>query len=251
MSRFSGLLVLSLVLLLARAGSASAQSTGAAAGSQPDAWNIAIYPVLAWVPFYRDLDFSLPPLDIGDENRGSLNNLHLHGAFLGGLAVSHGIWRFDVNGIWASIGGDRVERPTFSVGADFYYGYGSFGIKVAKEFYVTGGVRRLAFKYDFVVPEGTDFSRKIGVWDPIIGVGYHHVARKFEVHGIFEGGGFGVGTDSEYAASLRVDWKPVTHFGLSGGYSFLKLKVSDDVLSRELVARETLHGPTIGIGLYF
>lgn len=32
-------------------------------------------------------------------------------------------------------------------------------------------------------------------------------------------GGFGVGSDMEFGASARLDWKPVRHFGLTAGYS--------------------------------
>ena len=60
---------------------------------------------------------------------------------------------------------------------------------------------------------------------------------------MFEGGGFGVGSDSEYGASFRVDWKPVRHFGLTAGYSLLNFKISQDVANRTFVAKQTLHGP--------
>jgi hypothetical protein len=48
-----------------------------------------------------------------------------------------------------------------------------------------------------------------------------------------------------------VDWKPVRHFGLTGGYNVLYVKVSDTVAARTLTMKPTLHGPTVGIGLYF
>ena len=41
------------------------------------------------------------------------------------------------------------------------------------------------------------------------------------------------------------------HFGFTGGYNVLHLKISDDVLSRTVTIKATLHGPSVGIGLYF
>ena len=39
--------------------------------------------------------------------------------------------------------------------------------------------------------------------------------------------------DVDVGASLRVDWKPISHFGLTVGYDLLYLKV-DSVASRDL-----------------
>jgi hypothetical protein len=82
-------------------------------------------------------------------------------------------------------------------------------------------------------------------------VGYHRLGRKLDLHGSFEGGGFGVGSDSEYAASFRADWKPWKHVGSTAGYGVLIFTVSDKVLEQEFVAKQNLNGPLIGLGLYF
>ena len=74
---------------------------------------------------------------------------------------------------------------------------------------------------------------------------------KVEWHAAFEGGGFGVGADIDLGASFSVDWKPIPHFGLTAGYNFLYLKVSDTVASRDLTVKLAAHGPTVGFGLYF
>lgn len=78
-----------------------------------------------------------------------------------------------------------------------------------------------------------------------IGVGYHREGRTLEVHAVAEGG------DYDFGGTFRLDWKPAKHFGLTGGYSLLTFKVSHDVASRTLVAKQVLHGPVAGIGLYF
>jgi hypothetical protein len=48
-----------------------------------------------------------------------------------------------------------------------------------------------------------------------------------------------------------VDLKPISSFGITAGYSFLRFKISDDLAGRTFGAEQTLHGPVLGIGLYF
>ena len=55
----------------------------------------------------------------------------------------------------------------------------------------------------------------------------------------------------ELASSFRADWKPIPHFGITAGYQFLYFKVEDERLGRALQVKQTLHGPILGIGLYF
>ena len=71
------------------------------------------------------------------------------------------------------------------------------------------------------------------------------------MHATFEGGGFGVGADVEDAGSFRLDWKPVSHFGVIGGYHYLYFKVTDDRARQIFTVKQTLHGPVVGVGLYF
>ena len=109
----------------------------------------------------------------------------------------------------------------------------------------------MAVKYNIDAESLDPFERKPGVWDPMVGLGWHTERRSFEVHSEFEVGGFGVGADLEVAASLRADWKPIPHFGFTGGYQFLYFKISDTVLGREFTVKQTLQGPMVGVGLYF
>jgi hypothetical protein len=81
--------------------------------------------------------------------------------------------------------------------------------------------------------------------------GCHHVGEKFEAQSVLEGGGFGVGSDSEFSAGFKLDWKPVRHVGLTGGYNYLRFKFKHEVASKTLEATQTLSGPVVGIGLYF
>jgi hypothetical protein len=227
----------------------------AAAQSASDDWKIAVYPVLAWVPISIDIDVNVPPISggggSGPEFGGKILDARLDGAFFGGLSAAKGRLRIDADGLWAGVGGDRPERPILRVDVDAIYAHASLGFAVAPDFYVTGGVRRMATKYEIEL-DGREFERKPGLWDPLIGVGWHRAAgEKLELHATFEGGGFGVGSDVDISTAFRFDWKPTTHFGITAGYHLLYFKLSHTLADRTFTAKQTLHGPMLGIGLYF
>jgi hypothetical protein len=214
-------------------------------------WNVGIYPVFVWIPSGIDLDVELPP-DSGG-NAGKIVDGRFDGAYLGGFYASKDWFRMDVDGVWAGIGGDRVDTPSLTVDADLIYFHATGGVRLVPGLYATAGVRRLALKYNIRFATFPEFERKPGIWDPVIGIGYHAEGKghPFEFHATFETGGFGAGSDVEYALLGRVDWKPISHFGVTGGYHLLYLKFSDTVASKEFTVRQTVQGPVFGIGFYF
>ena len=252
--RVTRTLLLSALCILLFAGAAAAQSSISATDKD---WKISVYPVLAWLPLTIDIDTNIPPSggdgSGGGDSGGSAQivDSRFDGAFFGGVAATNGVWRVEGYGLWAGIGGDRPDRPFLTVDVDILYGSAKLGRRIAPDLYVTGGVRRLAFDYDVTLGDLPRLSRKPGVWDPIVGVGWHRIGDKVEWHAAFDGGGFGVGSDVDLGASLSVDWKLLRHFGLTAGYNFLYLKVTDTVASRDITLKTTFHGPTAGFGLYF
>jgi hypothetical protein len=243
-------LLLLCLYALAPTGAAAQSSTSTGAGAD-DGWRVAIYPILVWVPSGIDINVSLPPGNGDSGFGGEIVESRFDGAYLGGLSVEKGAWRIDADVIWAGVGGDRLELPRLTVDADVIYFHVSGGRRIVKDLYLTAGVRRLALKYNIDVEGFPNFERKPGVWDPLVGLGWHTVGRKFEFHVVTEGGGFGVGTDVEFAGSVRADWKPFTHFGLTGGYQWLYFKVEDTVANRPFIVKQTLQGPIVGVGIYF
>lgn len=224
----------------------------AAGASAQDGWKVAVYPVLAWLPLGIDIKLSVPPGDGGGDGFDSeIIDGRFDGAFLGGVSAEKGSIRVDADFVWAAVGGDRPERPRLTVDADLIYGHAMVGFKVAPELFVTGGVRRLALDYEIRVNDQPPFNRKPGLWDPLVGLGWHRIGEKLEWHGVVEGGGFGAGADVDFGAGLRLDWKPIPHFGITGGYNFLYLKGTDERVGRQVTFRQTMHGPTLGIGFYF
>jgi hypothetical protein len=241
---------LAAVCVVGLAEAARAQSAPRGTNTD-DGWKVTVYPVLVWVPLGINIDVDIPPIDGDQGGSGQILDSRLDGAFFGGVAASNGVWRIEGYGIWAGFGGDRPELPFLDVDLDLIYGDARLEWRVAPDLYVTGGVRRLSLNYDITLAELPHFSRKPGVWDPIVGVAWHHEGPKVEWHASFDGGGFGVGADVDLGAEFRVDWKPARHFGLTAGYNVLYLKLSDTVAGRDLTVKPTLHGPAIGFGLYF
>lgn len=235
--------MLAVALLMATVNGAGAQT--------PSGWNVGIYPVFIWFATGIDIDVELPPDDGGD--LGSIGESRFDGAYFGGFYASNGRFRTDMDVVWAAIGGDRLDSPVFSVDLDLIYFHATGGVRLAPNVYVRAGVRRVALKYDIQVANFPNFERKPGIWDPIIGIGYHYEGegKPIEIHATFEGGGFGAGADQEYALMGRLDWKPFRHFGVTAGYSFLHLRFSETLLNREFKVRQSVQGPLVGVGIYF
>jgi hypothetical protein len=230
-------------------GSAAARVVQGSGGD--DGWNVGIYPVFIWIPSGIDIDIELPP-DSGG-NAGSIVDGRFDGAYLGGFYASKDWFRVDADAVWAAIGGDREQIPSLTVDADLIYFHATGGVRLAPGFYATAGIRRLALKYNIQLAGFPEFERKPGLWDPVIGAGYHleGEGKPIEFHATFEAGGFGVGADQDYGLMGRLDWKPISHFGITGGYSLLHLKFTNSERDRDFTVRQTVHGPIFGIGIYF
>ena len=220
-----------------------------------DDLTVSVYPILIWVPSFS-AETSVPPfpdLPDGPDLPGGSGKTtgSFDGAALAGLSVEKGRWRLDADGIWAAVGAER-ETPRLTVDADVIYFHVSTGWKIYKDLYLTAGVRRVAIDYDIRIGDRPSFDRKPGVWDPLVGLGYHsNPDRRVRWHLTGEGGGFGVGADVDLAGSIRTDLRLTRHFGLTLGYGVVYLDLSDSVRDRTLEVKQTMHGPLFGLGFYF
>jgi len=242
-----------LLILLAAGGPgiAAAQTDKA-----PGDLKVSIYPILIWVPAFTTTT-NVPPFPDtpggpDQPGGGGSTGPSFDGAALFGFSLEKARWRLDTDGIWAALVSER-ERPLLTVDLDVIYAHVSTGVKVYKDLYVTGGVRRILLKYDISLENRTQhFTREPGLWDPLVGVAWHSPAgSRIVLHFSVEGGGFGVGADADVSTSARADFKLTRHFGFTAGYSLLHLKLSDTVGQRTLEVKQTLHGPVLGVGLYF
>jgi hypothetical protein len=217
---------------------------------------VSVYPILLWVPAFTATTTvpAFPDLPNGPDLPGGSGSTStsFDGAALAGFSLEKASWRVDADGIWAALATQR-ERPLLNVDLDLLYGHVSGGVKIYKDLYLTAGVRRVALKYDIQLADRPQhFVRKPGIWDPLIGVGWHSaLGSRWVLRITAEGGGFDVGADVDLAGAVRADWKIVKHVGLTFGYSVLYLELKDTVLERTFEVKQTLHGPIIGVGLYF
>ena len=232
------------------------QPSAAAPAAASDDIKISIYPILLWVPAFS-ASTTVPPFpDVpnGPDLPGGSGSTSasLDGAALAGLSIAKANWRVDADGIWAALGTTR-ERPLLNVDLDVVYGHVSGGVKVYKDLYLSGGVRRLALKYDIQLQDRPQhFTREPDIWDPLIGLGWHGaLGSRWTLHVVGEGGGFGAGADVDLSGGVRADLNVAAHLGLTFGYSALYLKFSDTVRERTFEVNQTLHGPIIGLGIYF
>ena len=249
--RLIQLVCFTLVCLAGFSQPVRAQSTTQPSAPEND-WKVNVYPVLAWLPLTIDINVDIPPPSGGgDGGSGQILDGRFDGAFFGGASVSNGVWRFEGFGMWAAVGGDRPEHPFLEVDVDILYGDAKFGRRIAPDLFLMGGVRRLAFDYDVTLASLPRLSRKPGFWDPIVGIAWHRVGPRVEWHASVDGGGFGVGSEVDISAGVRVDWKLLRVFGLTAGYNYLYLKVEDEVAGRLITLKPTFHGPMAGIGFYF
>ncbi len=244
-----------------RAGKDAAAPRTLPSESRPQATSsddtkVSVYPILLWVPAFTATT-TVPPFPDtpgGPDLPGGTGSTStsFDGAALAGFSIEKPNWRIDVDGIWAALVTQR-ERPLLNVDLDVIYGHVSGGVKVYKGLFVTGGVRRLALKYDIQLADRPQhFVRKPGIWDPLVGLAWYSALGSRVTLGIVgEGGGFGAGADVDLGGSVRVDLKIVKHVGLMLGYTALYLKLSDTVLERTFEVKQTLHGPVLGLGLYF
>ncbi len=222
----------------------------------PSAWNVEIYPVYVWAPLMgasADLP-QLPSLpNLPERPAGPSGNASssLNGAAFFNFRVEKSKWGAEANLLWAGLSAERTN-PNLKIKTDIIFGQVMGSREVLPSLWVEGGVRRVALNVGVRLSDYPEVTRKPGVTDPLFGVSYKRPLGKnwrLDLHA--DGGGFGVGSDVDYSATGRLDWRFAKHFGATVGWGLLHLKVSDTVLERTLTISQTLNGPILGLGIFF
>ena len=78
---------------------------------------------------------------------------------------------------WVAI----ASTPNLTVDVNLIYMHATLEREIAGGFFVTGGVRRFALKYDIDFLDYDTFTSKPGIWDPLVGVAYHKVGDTLRV----------------------------------------------------------------------
>lgn len=226
---------------------------------------LTFYPLLVRLPIFN-ASLELPETDGGGGESGPQSgstDWAFQAAYMAGFEIESSRWFAEITGLWAALSASH-PTPLVSVDSDLYFFNARGGIKMFRNLSGTVGVRRVSVGLDatltpVVMPTSSTIhgSVKPGLWDPLVGLDWRaDVGRKWSVDALFQGGGFGVGTDVDLEGDLYGNWHAARHFDVRFGYTLIhfKMTVPNVVigdLQRTLVARQTLHGPTLGFGLVF
>jgi hypothetical protein len=229
---------------------------------------VTVFPLLVQAPI-SGAEINLPSLPggggggTGDESGevSESTDLSLNSAYQAGIEVVANRWLVDARALWTKLDANR-QSPRMSVDTTTYFLIARGGVRFMPGVYATGGVRAVHVKLDtsLALPVvGKDLSGTLtkNFWDPLIGVEAKvPVGRAAHIGGVFEGGGFGVGTDVDISGEFRVDWHVASHFDIRAGYSMLYYKwtvgdVNIGSFRRTLISHQTLHGPIVGFGIPF
>jgi hypothetical protein len=237
---------------------ASAQATAPARIDDPGKLNVAIYPIFGWLPSFSS-SVKLPPLTDGGGDIGGTTDRSINGAVAFAAGVTVNKWLVEGEMTFARVSSARTS-PLLEVSTTLTYGDLFVGRYVGKGFYVLGGVRRMALEFDVKVASLPSFSRKSGLWDPLVGVEWRRaLGRKVLAQVRVDGGGFGVGSDVDMDAQARLEWRFVKHLGAVIGYQALHTRTSGTISRTGLNTtatypwsyHQTFVGPIVGIGIYF
>ena len=236
-----------------------------AAAAQDSGIRVTIYPLLVKAPLFG-ASIHLPGLPTGpgggdeadsvDESTG----VSFNAAYMGAVLVEANRWFAEASGTWAALSASR-DAPRISVDSDAYLFAARGGVRLVGGLFATGGVRRVRTNLDIQVSlpsTGRTISGTVkpALWDPMVGLDWRQSAGGFSFDVNAQYGGFGVGTDVDASGEANLRWRPIRHLELRAGYMVLHVKmtladVSIGRFQRELVAKQTLHGPEFGFGIVF
>jgi hypothetical protein len=260
-------------LVAAAAACAAACVPSAAAGQEATPGTtkapveVTLYPILVVAPIFgASIDLpslpSRPPSDDGGESgaQSASTDAALNAAYMAGVTVRANRWYGELRGQWAALSASR-QSPRLAVDTNAYFLLGKGGVRLIDGFWATGGFRRVSVTLDAsltlpIVNRSIAGTTTKALWDPLVGVEWRRRFGAWIIDGVFDGGGFGVGTDVDVSGEAHVAWRFFRHTELRAGYSFLyyKLTVGDVSIGsfpRTLVSSQSLHGPVVGLGLVF
>jgi hypothetical protein len=245
--------------ILMNAGLASAQSSSP---YDADGWKTIVYPIHAWLPVFG-ADVTLPgqstPPGTGDGSGGitipsAKTSGSFNGAALAGFRVERSRLSIEGEFLWAGMSGS-VEAPRFDLTLDTIAFRVLGGFEVAPALYADGGVRRLALKMTASILNFQPVTWKPGIWEPVVGLTFRpQLSKKVR---IFSQADLGFSADNSSrsgAVTASVEWKPISHLTLGGGWGWTYLRVDGTIgsfLTKDIHLSQTLNGPVLTLGIAF
>ena len=240
--------VLAAGILMSAAAVASAQGL-VIVPPENQSWRTVIYPVRAWLPIFG-ANVQLPEQPGGGtpslETSGNLNY-----AALSGFRVER--WRVALDGefLWAGLSASAAS-PRFHLGVTTDEFKLTGGLEVAPALYLAGGFRYMDLDVDASLQDYPEMHWKPSFWEPIVGATFRpHLSKNIR---IFSRGDFGWSANNSHrstTATATIEWQFVPHVLLGAGYGVAYVRADGTLEGKPVHAAQTLHGPTLTIGIRF
>ena len=146
-----------------------------------------------------------------------------------------------------------VEAPHFNLGLDTIAFKVAGGFEVAPASYVDAGVRRFAVNMTASILDFQAVTWKPGIWEPVVGVTFRpQISRNLR---LFTQADVGFTTDDSSrssAVTASLEWKPLGHLSLGGGWGWTYLRVDGTIVTgKDVHFSQTLNGPLLTLGIPF
>lgn len=225
--------------------------------SEAPPWTIDLVPYYWAASLGGSLAIDGQTVDLEGGGDGFFGDPALSG-FLGHFEAHRGPWSLVVAPIFISADMQGAQPPTTD--ADLTVQAEIHELFVAREF-SDGWEWMLGLRYQKLetdmdlsvagVPLSSHASER--AWtDPIVGLRYHaHLSEDWTVHARADVGGFGVGSDFVWNASVLTSYQCTRLFGLQLGYRALSLDFEDLGAGGRLAYDLDLYGPILGASFSF
>jgi hypothetical protein len=239
-------------------GQARADTTTQSAPAPPSpvpeksGWAVDVYPLLAYIPL-AGIDVTLPPSEPCTGCPPSVpadSESGLSGAWFASFRVEKGRFALAGDFNYAGLSAERTT-PLFNAGVDLIAGAATVGFQIAEGLYVEGGARYYELDVTAKILSFPEVSWKPSTFQPLIGMTYRpQVGRHFRVYTHLDYTGSG-GDASTVNANARLEWRPIRHLALTGGYGFSTLRINGEIANKPISLKYTLYGPILGFGIPF
>ena len=244
-----------LILLFSGARAAGQGTPTTTTAQEKPRWNV-FYPLVVWLPLYG-VDATLPASSpcagcASETPEGSGSSTGLSGAWFGGVRLEFAE-RFVVlaNYNYAGLTASR-ETPFFKADVQLSMATIMGGVRVCGPVFVEAGARYHGLDASFTIRTFPTVDWKPGGWSPALGAGFRTAMRnEWRVYGNLDWSGVGSSDLTTTNAEARVEWRPWAHFAVTGGYGFAHIRWDGQIRGEPIKIRQTIHGPTIGVGIPF
>lgn len=161
-------------------------------------------------------------------------------------------WSFQVDVVYATLSGQTAAGPRAQLDLSMIELDG--GYRVSDAFEIVVGAR--GWQYDAMVDAPQSGGRPIEGdrrWtDPLIGVRFTlPIGERWELLARGDVGGFGVGSEFAWHATVAATWRLLDNFGVLFGYRVFDVELDNDDAAAEVHADLQHSGPALGFSLAF